>query len=55
MVFGLFQAGHICLHALPELVLRSLHELPGDLLLVSLPVVLGHSKINYDCGGVDDR
>lgn len=48
MVLWLLQSCHVLLHALPEAVLRPLHELPRDLLLVSLPVVLRHSKINYD-------
>lgn len=41
MLRGL-KPSHVLLNALPEFILGSLHELVGDLLLVSLPIVLGH-------------
>jgi hypothetical protein len=45
MMLGLLQSGEVLLHALPKLVLSSLHELARDILLVALPIVLRHLKL----------
>lgn len=41
-MFRFLKTGQIFFDALPELVVRVLHELPWDVLLVSLPVGLSH-------------
>lgn len=45
MVLRSRKPSHVLLHTLPELVLGSLHKLIGDLLLVSLPIVLSHLNL----------
>lgn len=45
MMLWSLQASHVLLDALPELILGALHELVGDLLLVSLPIVLRHLNL----------
>ena len=41
-MLGSLQAREVGLHSLPEFILGSLHELTRNLLLVALPIVLGH-------------